>query len=45
MGQLVDGKWTTTRVPRGGKGAFQRAEAGIRDWVAADGSSGFKPDA
>lgn len=45
MGQLVDGKWTTAPVPRSGKGAFQRAEAGIRDWVTADGSSGFKAEA
>ncbi len=44
MGQLVDGKWTANRIPRGGKGAFQRAEAGIRDWVTADGSSGFKAE-
>ena len=44
MGQLVDGKWTTDRTPRSAKGVFQRAEAGIRDWVTADGSSGFKAE-
>lgn len=44
MGQLVDGKWTIERIQPSSKGSFQRAVAGIRDWVTADGSSGFKAE-
>ncbi len=42
MGQLVDGKWTADwQVPRSKGGAFQRGASGLRDWITADGSSGF----
>ena len=46
MGMLVDGKWTT-EMPDARKtgGRFVRADAAFRNWVTADGSSGFKAEA
>ncbi len=41
MGQLVDGVWTEDRlVPKTADGAFRRADAPLRNWITADGSSG-----
>ncbi len=43
MGMLVNGKWTTDDdvLKGGGKGAFKRADSAKRDWVSADGATGF----
>ena len=45
MGLLIDGiwqdKWYDTE---GHDGRFERQEASFRDWVTADGSSGFKAE-
>ncbi|MCG8695603.1 MAG: glutathione S-transferase family protein [Minwuiales bacterium] len=46
MGMLVEGTWTTQMPdPRKTGGRFVRADAAFRDWVTADGSSGFKTEA
>jgi putative glutathione S-transferase len=46
MGMLIDGKWTDNdeaqRFSRSGE--FQRNESIYRNWVTADGSSGFKAE-
>ena len=43
MGMLVDGKWTDEdRVTVNGR--FERAESTFRDFITADGSSGFKAE-
>ncbi len=43
MGMLVDGKWTDEdRVNVGGR--FVRSESTFRDFITADGSSGFKAE-
>ena len=45
MGMLIDGEWTDEDVRNTDKGgAFQRVESGFRDFVTADGSSGFKAE-
>ncbi len=44
MGVLVNGKWRTERLKTDEKGAFRRDESVFRDWVTADGSSGFKAE-
>ena len=45
MGMLIDGAWTDEDVRNTDKGgAFQRVESGFRDFVTADGSSGFKAE-
>ena len=45
MGQLIDGEWTDEDVRNTDKaGAFQRVASGFRDFVTADGSSGFKAE-
>jgi len=42
MGMLVDGRWHDNDPPMaGGDGSFVRPEAGFRDRVTCDGSSGF----
>ena len=42
MGQLVDGVWTEEGlIPKTTDGAFQRADASLRNWITADGSSGL----
>jgi glutathionyl-hydroquinone reductase len=45
MGQLIDGTWHD--IPRQAcrSGAFVRGETTFRDWVTADGSSGFPVEA
>ena len=46
MGMLIDGVWRTEDRRRiGGDGGFVRAESQFRDWVTADGGSGFKAEA
>ena len=46
MGMVIDGKWVDDdaryRNPNGG--AFFRPQSAFRDWVTADGSSGFKAE-
>lgn len=45
MGMLVDGQWTDEDLRNTDKGgAFQRVESSFRDFVTADGSSGFKAE-
>ena len=41
LGMLVNGEWTTHGIPKDGEGRFVRSETSFRDWVTADGSSGF----
>lgn len=43
MGLLVEGVWQA-QDPRPAGAAFQRPEAPFRDWVTADGSSGFRAE-
>lgn len=46
MGMLVDGRWTTKNTGvTDGAGNFVRREGRFRDWVTADGTSGFKAEA
>ncbi|MDT8448336.1 MAG: glutathione S-transferase family protein [bacterium] len=46
MGRLVDGQWQDDDfVNKQGSGAFDRAPSAIRDWVRADGSTAFGPQA
>ncbi len=45
MGQLIDGKWSTEwydTKKSGGK--FVRSVAAFRNWITADGSSGYKAE-
>jgi putative glutathione S-transferase len=45
MGILTDGMWSDDDDRKSDKaGAFQRVESSFRDWVSADGSSGFKAE-
>ena len=45
MGQLVDGVWQTeTLEVRSKDGRFVRADTQFRDWITADGGSGFKAE-
>jgi len=45
MGMLIDGVWTDEDVRNTDTGgAFQRVESVFRDFVTADGSSGFKAE-
>ena len=42
MGMLVDGKWKDVWYDTGStKGRFVRQQSAFRDWITADGSSGF----
>ena len=42
MGQLVDGSWTSEwKLSHDKKGRFIRSDSQFRDWITADGSSGF----
>ncbi len=46
MGYLVEGKWTTKAPDRRHTGGrFLRADTQWRNWITADGSSGFKAEA
>src|SRR5262245_33237724 len=46
MGILVDGKWRDEELPAetGKAGDFQRIDSRFRDWITADGSSGFQAE-
>jgi len=45
MGQLVDGAWVDTWYDtKSTGGAFVRSTSGFRNWITADGSSGFKAE-
>ena len=44
LGMMVDGEWTTHGIPKDSDGRFVRAETSFRDWVTADGSSGYKAE-
>jgi len=42
MNQLVDGQWTPEPFkPRVVNGAYERSRSAFRNWITADGSSGF----
>ncbi len=46
MGQLVDGKWVTEQIVVKNKdGRFKRKAMAFRNWIKADGSTPFTPDA
>ena len=45
MGMLIDGKWSTEWSKPDAKGRFVRSVTRFRDWVTADGASGFKAEA
>ncbi len=46
MGLLIDGTWHDRWYDTDeSEGRFERQEAGFRDWVSADGSTGFKAEA
>jgi len=46
MGRMIDGVWTDdSHVPRTSNGRFQRAETSFHNWIKADGSTPFTPDA
>jgi len=45
LGMLVDGKWTTEWTERDTSGKFNRMPTKFRNWVTADGASGFKAEA
>ncbi len=46
MGMLIDGVWRTEDRRRiGSDGGFVRSETQFRDWVTAEGGSGFKAEA
>ena len=42
---LVEGEWKTEREREDDEGRFVRSETTFRDWVRADGSSGFPAEA
>ena len=45
MGQLTNGKWEETDISAtDSKGSFQRRPSAWRDWITADGSSGYKAE-
>ncbi len=44
MGVLVEGKWRTEGFKTDERGAFRRAQTQFRDWVSADGATGFKAE-
>lgn len=41
MGQLVDGEWHSEQAFASASGEFVRQTSRFRDWISADGSSGF----
>jgi putative glutathione S-transferase len=44
LGMLMDGKWVTDREQEDKKGNFVRPSTTFRNWITADGSSGFKAE-
>ncbi len=45
LGMLVEGKWTTEWTERDTSGKFNRMPTKFRNWISADDSSDFKPEA
>ena len=45
MGLLIDGVWHDKWYDTGDSGKFKRQDSAFRDWVTADGSSGFPAEA
>lgn len=45
MGLLVEGNWQDKWYEADGKGRFVRPETQFRNWVRADGTTDFKPEA
>jgi putative glutathione S-transferase len=47
MGILIDGRWSEEELSTetDNTGAFQRSDSHFRNWITADGSSGFKAEA
>jgi putative glutathione S-transferase len=44
LGMLIDGKWVTDREQEDKQGKFVRPSTTFRNWITADGSSGFKAE-
>jgi putative glutathione S-transferase len=44
-GMFVAGEWTTERQWKRENGRFKRSTTTFRDWITADGSSGFPAEA
>jgi glutathionyl-hydroquinone reductase len=44
LGKLIDGKWTEEWTERDDRGRFQRMPTVFRNWITADGKSGFKAE-
>ena len=44
-GMMIDGEWKKEGYEKDDKGRFQRNPTTFRNWVKADGSSDFKPEA
>jgi putative glutathione S-transferase len=45
MGMLVHGKWSKEWYQPDEKGRFQRPATVFRNWISADGSTGYEPEA
>jgi putative glutathione S-transferase len=45
LGMLIEGKWVTGWTERDAQGRFNRMPTQFRNWITADGSSGFKAEA
>ena len=43
-GMFVNGEWITEKQRKNTDGRFVRSETSFRDWISADGSSGFKAE-
>jgi putative glutathione S-transferase len=44
LGLLIDGKWVSERDQEDTQGRFVRPSTTFRNWITADGSSGFKAE-
>ena len=44
LGQLIKGEWKTEREQEDEKGQFVRPSTTFRNWITADGGSGFKAE-
>ncbi len=44
LGLLIEGKWTSNREQEDKEGRFVRPSTTFRNWISADGSSGFKAE-
>ncbi|HHP7243930.1 MAG TPA: glutathione S-transferase family protein, partial [Elainellaceae cyanobacterium] len=45
LGMLIDGQWVNERNQEDKEGKFIRPSTTFRNWITADGSSGFKAEA